>query len=71
MDLVALLFIAASFTGIVFLIGRLTCPRRDRVPLTEVDGVILWTTLCRGWLALSAIAPLTLIIDDRPDNAAA
>ncbi|RBP68209.1 hypothetical protein DFO66_101437 [Brevibacterium sanguinis] len=68
MDLLVLLIICGFFTSIVFVIGRFACPRYDRVPLMEVDHVIAWTTLRRGWHALGAIGPLTNVIDEPPDR---
>lgn len=66
MDLLVLFFIGVCFTTIVFFIGRFACPRHDRVPLMEVDHVLLWTTLRRGWHALGSLGPLTPMTDDPP-----
>ncbi len=68
MDLLVLFFICMFFTAVVFVIGRFACPRYDRVPLLEVDHVIAWTTLRRGWHALGAFGPLTNITDESPDG---
>ncbi|MCT1551638.1 hypothetical protein [Brevibacterium casei] len=70
MDLLIITIIGAGFAAIVFALGRLTCPRHDRVPLSQVDRVILWTTLCRGWMVLGQFAPLTMIVDDRREGSA-
>lgn len=59
MDLLILFVIGVSFTTIVFFIGRYACPRRDRVPLMEVDHILLWTTLRRGWHAIGSFGPIT------------
>lgn len=64
MDLLIVVIIAVAFAAVVFAIGRFACPRHDRVPLTEVDAVIAWTTLCRGWIALGQFGPLAAIVDD-------
>ena len=66
MDLLMLFMIAVMFATIVFFVGRFACPRHDRVPLIEVDHVLLWTTLRRGWHALGAFGPMTGIADDPP-----
>ncbi|KHS52478.1 hypothetical protein [Brevibacterium linens] len=64
MDLLILFMIAVMFSTIVFFVGRFACPKHDRVPLIEVDHVLLWTTLRRGWHALGAFGPLTHYPDD-------
>lgn len=64
MDLLILAFIGWCFVTIVFIIGRYACPRHDRVPLIEVDRVIAWTTLRRGWHALSSFGPAGNSYDD-------
>ena len=70
MDLLLVIVIGIGFTAIVFFLGRLTCPRHDRVPLSQVDRVILWTTLCRGWMVLGQFGPLTMIVDERREGRA-
>ena len=64
MDLLILLMIAVMFATVVFFVGRFACPKHDRVPLIEVDHVLLWTTLRRGWNALGSFGPLTHYPDD-------
>ena len=64
MDLLILFMIAVMFSTIVFFVGRFACPKHDRVPLIEVDHVLLWTTLRRGWHALGSFGPLTHYPDD-------
>ena len=64
MDLLILFMIAVMFATIVFFVGRFACPKHDRVPLIEVDHVLLWTTLRRGWHTLGAFGPLTHYPDD-------
>ena len=64
MDLLILFIIGVSFTTVVFFIGRFACPRHDRVPLSEVDHVLLWTTLRRGWHAMGSFGPLPQHPDD-------
>ena len=59
MDLLILFMIAVMFATIVFVIGRYACPKHDRVPLIEVDHVLLWTALRRGWHVLGSFGPLT------------
>ena len=66
MDLLILFIIGVSFTTIVFFVGRFACPRHDRVPLIEVDHVLLWTTLRRGWHALGSFGPMAGATDDPP-----
>lgn len=57
MDLLILFGIGVCFATIVFFVGRIACPRHDRVPLMEVDHVLLWTTLRRGWHAMGSLGP--------------
>lgn len=57
MDLLILFIMFASFATVVFFVGRFACPRHDRVPLMEVDHVLLWTTLRRGWHAMGSLGP--------------
>ena len=68
MDLLVLFVIGVCFTTIVFFVGRFACPRHDRVPLMEVDHVLLWTTLRRGWHAMGSLGPGTGIADDPPGS---
>lgn len=58
MDLLILFIIGVCFATIVFFVGRFACPRHDRVPLMEVDHVLLWTTLRRGWHAMGSLGPI-------------
>lgn len=66
MNLLILFIIGVCFATIVFFIGRFACPRHDRVPLMEVDHILLWTTLRRGWNAMGAFSPGAVIADDPP-----
>lgn len=68
MDLLILFMIGVCFATIVFFIGRFACPRHDRVPLMEVDHVLLWTTLRRGWHALGSAGPLPNISEEPPGS---
>lgn len=68
MDLLVLFIIGVCFTTIVFFVGRFACPRHDRVPLMEVDHVLLWTTLRRGWHAMGSLGPGAGIADDPPGS---
>lgn len=70
MDLLIVTIMGVGFAAVVFFVGRIACPPRDRMPLTQVDRVILWTTLCRGWMALGQLGPLTRIVDDRREGTA-
>ena len=68
MDLLILFMIGVFFATIVFFIGRFACPRHDRVPLIEIDHVLLWTTLRRGWHAMGSFGPLPNLNDDPPGS---
>ena len=66
MDLLILFIMFASFATVVFFVGRFACPRHDRVPLMEVDHVLLWTTLRRGWHAMGSLGPIPPGQNDPP-----
>lgn len=66
--MVSVVIISLWCTTIVFFIGRFACPRRDRVPLLEVDHVLPWTTLRRGWYALTTFGPGPAPTDHCPEG---
>lgn len=70
MDVIAFSAIALLYALFLFLIGRCTCPKRDRLRWRELDRITVWTTVCRGWCTLGQFAPLTRVIgNDRPKDA--
>lgn len=69
MEVIAFFAIACLYVLFLFIIGRFTCPRRDRMRWRELDWITAWTTVRRGWCTLGQFAPHTHVIGNgRPKD---
>ncbi|MBU8579762.1 hypothetical protein [Brevibacterium luteolum] len=49
---IAIIVLSLPCVGLYFLLGRLMCPRRERLPLNRMDSTALAQTITRGWNAI-------------------
>lgn len=52
MILAAVAILGFPCVGLYFVIGRLVCPARDRLPFRSMDSTAIAQTISRGWNAL-------------------
>lgn len=52
MIVIATIVLAIPCAGLYFLVGRLICPARERLPVSRMDTTAIVQTIKRGWNAL-------------------
>ncbi|MBD8021417.1 hypothetical protein [Brevibacterium gallinarum] len=52
MIVTAVIVLSLPCVGLYFLLGRLMCPRRERMPFSEMDSAAVAQTISRGWDAV-------------------
>lgn len=49
---IVIIILGLPCVGLYFLIGRLMCPSRERLPFRSMDSAAIAQTITRGWNAL-------------------
>ncbi|MFB9774867.1 hypothetical protein [Brevibacterium otitidis] len=49
---IAIIVLSLPCVGLYFLLGRLMCPRHERLPFSEMDSAAVAQTITRGWDAV-------------------
>ncbi|WP_309130792.1 hypothetical protein [Brevibacterium sp.] len=63
MSTLPLIFLGVSYACILFALGRVSNPARERLPLHQMDRAAVVHTIARGWSVLTSAQALSRITD--------